>query len=315
MAIDKYCYLSVRPLPPFFTHKHRIVYSKIELPNEIEEIQHPAVKAIFTESKVEQGLEVHHFGDLPAHSGLGTSSSFTVGLLNALASIAGRSITPVELHSEAIRIEQHVMNEAVGCQDQVWAAHGGLNTIHFEPDGQIRVSPIAISSTRKQALLDSMILVFSGLSRFSVEVSAKQIANLGRNERQLHEMRGMVDIGHGLLRDEREPIASLGALLDQAWRLKRGLASTVSNDTIDSIYEAAKAAGATGGKVLGAGGGGFLLFIAPPERKKAVCEALRGLIQVSFGIDDEGSSIISLVPGEPMRTHKSIQHARLVASA
>jgi D-glycero-alpha-D-manno-heptose-7-phosphate kinase len=314
MAIDKYCYLSVRHLPPFFAHKHRIVYSKIELPNEIAEIQHPSVKAILTEMGAKDGLEIHHFADLPAHSGLGTSSSFTVGLMNALAALEGRSMSPADLCSEAIRIEQEVMREAVGCQDQAWAAHGGLNTIHFERDGQVRVQPIAISAARRQELLDSMILVFSGLSRFSAAVSSQKIKNIGRNEKQLMEMRRTVDVGLGLLRDEKEPISRLGELLDYCWSLKRGLADTVSNDAIDAIYNAAKAAGATGGKVLGAGGGGFLLFMAPPEKKKAVYAALRGLVPMSIGIDEDGSSIVSLVPGEPMQSAKSIRRA-ILASA
>jgi D-glycero-alpha-D-manno-heptose-7-phosphate kinase len=207
------------------------------------------------------------------------------------------------------------MREAVGCQDQAWAAHGGLNTIHFDRNGQVRIHPIAISAMRRQDFLNSMILVFSGVSRFSAEVSSQKIKNMDRNEKQLLEMRRTVDIGLDLLRNEKEPISRLGELLDHCWGLKRGLADTVSNATIDEIYNAAKAAGATGGKVLGAGGGGFLLFIAPPEKKTAVCAALRGLVPVSFNIDQEGSSIVSLTPGEPMQSAKAALRSTRAASA
>lgn len=296
MAINKYCYLSVRSLPPFFTHKHRIVYSRVELVNEISEIEHPSVRAVFSEMGINEGLEVHHDADLPARSGLGSSSAFTVGLLHALYALRGRMAGKTELGTEAIRIEQEVIGEAVGCQDQVWATFGGLNRIEFHREGGFSVKPLVIRRERRQELVCSLLLVFSGLSRFASEVAADKIENIGRNEAQLHSLQLMVDQAQALLADEREPVHRVGALLHEAWMIKRNLAARVSNNLIDDIYETAMAAGASGGKLLGAGGGGFLLFVTRPERRAAVCEALRGLIQVSFDIDNDGSRIMVYEP-------------------
>jgi D-glycero-alpha-D-manno-heptose-7-phosphate kinase len=296
MAINKYCYLSVRSLPPFFEHKHRIVYSLVELVREIDEIRHPAVRAVFSEMAVSGGLEVHHDADLPARSGLGSSSSFTVGLLNALYAMRGQMVSKAVLGAEAIRIEQQVIGESVGCQDQVWAAYGGLNRIDFERDGSIAVSPLILSADRRRELVSSFVLVFSGLSRFATEVAEEKISNIPRNERQLLGIQAMVDEAMAMLCDEREPIHRIGDLLHESWMLKRSLASRVTNQRIDEIYDAAMGAGASGGKLLGAGGGGFLVFITRPERRAAVCEALRGLIQVSFDIDGDGSRIMIYEP-------------------
>ncbi len=296
MAINKYCYLSVRSLPPFFEHRHRIVYSAIELVREIHEIRHPAVRAVFSELAVKDGLEVHHDADLPARSGLGTSSAFTVGLLNALYALRGRMASKAELGVEAIRIEQQVIRESVGCQDQVWAAYGGLNRIEFPREGGFSVKPVVLGYERRQEFVGSLLLVFSGLSRYASDVAEEKIANIGRNERQLLAIQRMVDEAMELLLDEREPVHRLGEMLHQSWMLKRSLAGRVTNDRIDEIYNAAIAAGASGGKLLGAGGGGFLVFVIQPERRAAVCEALRGLIQVSFDIDNEGSRIMVYKP-------------------
>src|SRR5215472_5395711 len=296
MAINKYCYLSVRSLPPFFEHKHRIVYSKIEQVRELGEIVHPAVRAVFSELAVDDGLEVHHDADLPARSGLGSSSSFTVGLLNTLYAMRGRMVSKAELCSEAIRIEQEVIGESVGCQDQVWAAYGGLNRIDFPREGGFSVRPVVLGHNRRRELVASLILVFSGLSRFASDVAEEKISNISRNERQLFTMRRMVDQAMDLLLDENEPVYRLGEMLHESWMLKRSLASRVSNDRIDDIYEAAMAAGASGGKLLGAGGGGFLAFVTRPERRAEVCEALHGLIQVTFDIDNEGSRIMIYEP-------------------
>jgi len=296
MAIDKYCYISVRPLPPFFDHKHRIVYSLIELVREISEIRHPAVRAVFSEMGVTGGLEVHHDADLPARSGLGSSSSFTVGLLNALTAMGGRRMSKAALGAEAIRIEQQVMCESVGSQDQIWAAYGGFNRVDFHREGQISVKPIILGVERRREFLDSLILVFSGLSRFATEVAAEKIRNIPRNENRLLAIQGMVDDAMELLADVREPAHKLGELLHESWMLKRGLADRVSNDRLDEIYDTAIASGASGGKLLCAGGGGFMVFLVPPERQSGVRKALRGLVQVSFDIDDEGSRIMVYEP-------------------
>jgi D-glycero-alpha-D-manno-heptose-7-phosphate kinase len=298
MAVNKYCYITARRLPPFFGHKHRIVYSVIEAVQEIAEIKHPAVRAGFSEMGVTQGLEIHHNGDLPARSGLGSSSSFTVGLLNTLYALQGRIRTKAALAAEATRIEQEVIGESVGSQDQLWAAYGGLNLIDFGRDREVSVKQLILSAARRRELVGSLLLVFSGLSRFASEVAQQKIDNLSHNEHQLLALRQMVDDAMELLVDDREPIHRIGELMHESWMLKRGLATTVTNDRVDEIYQAAMAAGAAGGKLLGAGGGGFLAFIMPAERRAAVCNALRGLIQVSVDIDPDGSRIMVYEPND-----------------
>jgi D-glycero-alpha-D-manno-heptose-7-phosphate kinase len=296
LSIDKYCYLNVRSLPPFFEHTYRIAYSRIELAKTIGDIEHPAVRAVFSEMKVSQGLEVHHDADLPARSGLGSSSSFTVGLLNALYAMRGEMISKHALANEAIRIEQQVIGENVGCQDQIWAAYGGLNRIDLHTDGGFAVTPLIISPERRTELLSSMLLVFTGLSRIASEVAKEKIDNLEQRERQLMGIRAMVDDGVALLSNEREPAYRLGELMHEAWQLKRQLASSVSNPLVDEIYTEARAAGATGGKLLGAGGGGFMVFFVKPDMRARLIERLNRLITVKFGIDYGGSKIIVYEP-------------------
>lgn len=295
-AIDKYCYISVRYLPPFFEHRHRIVYSKVELVREVREIQHPAVRGVLGELAIDAGLEIHHDADLPARSGLGSSSSFTVGLLNAVHAMRGRMVTKSELGREAIRIEQDVLKESVGCQDQIWAAYGGLNKIDFFPDGRFEVTPVIVPPERRRELRQSMMLFFTGFSRYASDFAKDQLDNLKRRAAQLTAMRAMVDHAVDILRDERAPIRELGKLLDESWRLKRELADSVSTGEIDAIYEAGRAAGAVGGKLLGAGGGGFILFIVEPDQREAVRERLQHLIHVSFDFDTEGSKIVLYQP-------------------
>lgn len=295
-AIDKYCYISVRYLPPFFEHRHRIVYSKVELAHHVAEIQHPAVRGVLSELGITEGLEIHHDADLPARSGLGSSSSFTVGLLHALHAIRGQMMTKRELSQTAIRIEQDVLNESVGCQDQIWATYGGLNRIEFRPDGNFDVSPVILCAERRAELKRSMMLFFTGFSRFASDFAKDQIGNIKKRPMQLGTMHQMVDRALEILRDERAPIRELGALLHDAWRLKRELADSVSNPQIDAIYEAGRAAGAIGGKLLGAGGGGFIVFLVEPGDRERVREVLKNLIHVSFDFDTEGSKIVLYQP-------------------
>ena len=266
-TIDKYCYLFVRKLPPFFPHKHRVVYSQIELVRDHRELVHPSVRAALMElsSELSVGIEVQHMGDLPARSGLGSSSSFTVGLLNALNALRGKMTAPHELAREAIRIEQHVIKESVGSQDQVWAAIGGLGTITFQPSGDFELTPLIIASERVKALNDCMMLFYSGQSRFASAVAAEKIENLAKRERQLHRMREFVDEGVQILQQANRPLDDLGRLLHESWKLKKELASGVTTSKVDEIYEAGIAGGAVGGKLLGAGGGGFVLLFARPE--------------------------------------------------
>jgi D-glycero-alpha-D-manno-heptose-7-phosphate kinase len=295
-AIDKYCYISLRELPPFFEHRHKIVYSRVETVHELEEIQHPAVRGVLSEFKVRVGLEIHHDADLPARSGLGSSSSFTVGLINALRALEGRMSTAEHLAREAIRIEQEVIGENVGSQDQIWAAYGGTNVIDFRPDGSFGVTPVIMPPGRREALSRHLMLFFTGFSRIASDVAGKKIQNLLARERQLRAMRQMVDEGIAILQDESRDVAEIGRLLHQGWMMKRELADGVSTGAIDEIYAAARGAGAIGGKLLGAGGGGFMLIFAEPDRQDAVAEALHGLVRVRFTIGAPGSRVVVYEP-------------------
>lgn len=296
MAINNYCYISVRKLPPFFEHRSRIVWSTVELVNDRSEIKHPSVRAVLGDMNVDDGLEIHHDADLPARSGLGSSSAFTVGLINALNALEGRMIAQKQLALEATRIEQQVLRENVGCQDQVWASYGGLNKIEFLPGGNFAVTPIIVTPERRVELTQSIVLFFTGFSRTSSEVAEEQINNIPRNTTVLREMQGMVDSAVKILADPRCKIQELGQLLHESWRLKRELAGNISNPKIDEIYELGRNAGAAGGKLLGAGGGGFMIFLVDPENRQRVCDAVKDFIQVSVGLDVEGSKIVLYQP-------------------
>ena len=294
-SIDKYCYLTVRHLPPFFEHKHRIVWSRVELTRDVAEIQHPAVRAILADMNGRDemnGYEIHHDGDLPARAGLGSSSSFAVGLIHAMHALNGRMVSKQELALEAIRIEQEVLRENVGCQDQVTTAHGGFNRIDFQRNGGIDINPIILPRDRLARLQDSMLLVFSGISRFASDIAAKQIENLKVRANELATMRDMVDEATTILASYDDPIEKFGRLLDESWKLKRGLASGVTTSRVDEIYDAAIAAGAYGGKLLGAGGGGFMLFVVSEDRKQAVKDRLQTLVNVHFRFDTSGSKVL-----------------------
>lgn len=295
-TINKYCYITLRILPPFFEHRHRIAYSKIETVQRIEEIQHPAVRAVLQDLDIKDGLEIHHDGDLPARSGLGSSSSFTVGMLNAIHALRGRMMTSRQLALDAIRIEQDVLKEAVGSQDQIWAAYGGTNLVTFMPDNSFEVTPVVMPEGRRRELQASIALYFTGLSRYATGIAAKKIANFGAREAELRAMAAMVPAALDILRDPRTPLAELGRLLHESWRLKRSLADAVSTPEIDEIYEAGRQAGALGGKLLGAGGGGFLLFFVEPEKRAALRQRLAKLIEVSVEIGSPGSKIVVYEP-------------------
>ncbi|MDQ2105445.1 GHMP family kinase ATP-binding protein [Azospirillum isscasi] len=297
-AIDKYCYISLRRLPPFFEYRHRIVYSNIEQVREVADIRHPAVRAVLGEMGMSEGLEIHHDGDLPARSGLGSSSSFTVGLLNALHAFHGRMVTKEQLAAEAIHIEQTVIGEAVGSQDQTWAAYGGLNRIDFNVDGSIDVTPLIMNRVRREALQSHLVLYFTGLSRYASDIEKDKIANLDACEAQLLDMRAMVDEAASILGDPRRDLADLGRLLHESWMLKRTLSPGVSNPAIDELYETALGAGALGGKLLGAGGGGFLLLFVPPERQDGLRKRLEAFTAVKFRFDNAGSKIVVYEPND-----------------
>jgi D-glycero-alpha-D-manno-heptose-7-phosphate kinase len=295
-TIDKYCYITCRRLPPFFEHKHRIVYSHIENVKHNDEIQHPAVRAVLNWAKVEEGMEIHHDGDLPARSGLGSSSSFTVGLLHALQGLNGQMANKDGLARDAIHVEQNVIGENVGSQDQVSAAFGGFNRIEFHRNDSFDVDPVILPGHRREELRDHLMLCFTGFSRIASEVAKSKIDNLKKREKELKLMRAMVDEAIAILQDMSEPIESFGKLIDASWQYKRSLSDRVSTPEIDSIYQAAMDAGAIGGKILGAGGGGFLLIFAKPERQAAIRERLNKLIHVPFDFEDSGSRVVLYQP-------------------
>ena len=295
-TINKYCYITCRPLPQFFEYKHRIVYSKIECVNNNNEIQHPAVRAVLNWAKVDQGLEIHHDGDLPARSGLGSSSSFTVGLLHALQGLNGKMASKDSLARDAIHVEQNVIGENVGSQDQVSAAFGGFNRIEFKRNDSFDVAPVILPVQRRQELNDHLMLFFTGFSRIASEVAKSQIENLKNREKELLLMYEMVDEAINILQNEKESIDSFGKLIHSSWQYKRSLSDRVSTPEIDNIYQAAMEAGAIGGKILGAGGGGFLLVFAKPERHAEIRKRLNNLIHVPFEFEDSGSRVVLYQP-------------------
>lgn len=290
-AIARYCYITCRWLPPFFTHKSRIVYSIIEDVIRAEDIQHPAVRESLLHLGIRDGIEIHHDGDLPKMTGLGTSSSFTVGLLHALHALREETPTRMQLATEAIHVERDRCGDRVGSQDQICAAYGGLNHIRFSSDDSIAVEPVSLPADRMTEFQDSLLLFFTGFSRYSSEVVAEQLQNITKKEKELSEMAGMVDQGLGILTNGRD-LADFGRLLHESWMLKRSLSTRVSTPEIDAMYETARKAGALGGKITGAGGGGFLLLFVEPDRRESVRQALSSLLHVPFNLDHAGSQII-----------------------
>ena len=295
-TFDKYCYISVRPLPPFFDHKYRIVYSQIESVNDIKDIEHPAVKEVLKYYNCVNGLEIRHDGDLPARSGLGSSSSFTVGMMNAMNALKGVYSSPYELASTAIHIEQDLIKECVGSQDQISAAYGGFNEIEFYKDGTFSVEPKIISQDRLQDLNDHLMLFFTGISRFSSEIAESQISNMKKCHSQMHELRDMVDEASSIMGNPNTPLEEFGKLLNKSWENKRSLSDKVTNIQIDELYSTAIKAGALGGKILGAGGGGFILFFAKPENQDRVKAVLSNLTFVPFKFENTGSKVVLYQP-------------------
>lgn len=295
-AIDKYCYITCRELPPFFKHKHRIAYSKVETVTDIDEIVHPAVRETMRYFKIDRGLEIHHDSDIPAHSGMGSSSAFTVGLLKTLYALDGKVITREELYKQAIHIEQNLIKENVGSQDQVWAAYGGLNTIDFLQNGEIIVEPIIIKEEYLKNFENKFMLFFTGLSRHASVIAQEQIQNTHRNKNKLSQMKELADEAYKILTSGKDDFVDFGKLLDETWQLKRKLSSKITTRDIDDIYETAIKSGAVGGKLCGAGGGGFIVFYVEPENQKRVKEALNNFLHVPFKFDFSGSEIIVYKP-------------------
>ena len=298
-TIDKYCYISCRYLPPFFEHKSRIAYSKIETVKSNGDIEHPAVRGVLSYLKVKDGVEIHHDGDLPARTGLGSSSSFTVGLLHALYALRQVMPTKMQLIQEAIHIEQNVLQENVGCQDQAIAAHGGLCRIDFSPGDEIRVTPIIVNRHRLVDFQSHLLLYFTGFSRIASEVAKEQIERTKDRTSELSAMFQLVAEGISVLTGTAD-LTSFGTLLHEGWVLKRSLTSKISSSEIDQIYDAARKAGCIGGKLLGAGGGGFMLLFARPEDHTRIRRALSRFLCVPFNFETNGSQIMLYEPGTLM---------------
>ncbi len=293
-TIDKYCYITCRYLPPFFEHRSRIIYSKMEHVRRVEEIEHPAVREVLRFLKIRQGVEIHHDGDLPARTGLGSSSAFTVGLLHSLYALKGVMPTREQLAREAIHIEQDMCGDNVGCQDQALAAYGGFNYIEFGGRNHLQARKVTLSDEKLRRLQDHLMLFFTGFSRMASEIAAHQIRNIPGKRRELTVMHGMAAQALEILNGS--DLRAFGRLLHEAWMLKRSLSDKVSTPHIDEMYAAARKAGALGGKLLGAGGGGFVLFFVPPARQKAVREALCRALLVPFKFETLGTQIIFYQP-------------------
>ena len=302
-SINHFCWISARVLPPFFDHRHRLAYSHVENFSELPEVKHPVVREALRLLGIHdrRGLSISHDGDLPARSGMGSSSSFTVGLLNALHALEGRRLPNDELAHLAVRIEQEILAENVGNQDQLFAAWGGFNVIRFLPTGRAVVEPLILPPGRLDALESHLLLFFTGLSRQASDVASEQIKNTPAKTAELHRIGEMVWEARRILTESAWRPADLGALLDEGWHLKRGLSSRISTDFIDQAVSAAKRAGAWGAKILGAGGGGFLLVMAPPEDHPAVLSALKNLLHVPFRFEFAGSEVVVYQPGEIAR--------------
>jgi len=295
-TIDRYCYISVRELPPFFDHRFRVVYSIVENVKEIGDIQHPAVRGVLEWMKVSKGLEIHHDGDLPARSGLGSSSAFTVGLINAVHALDGHHVSKEKLANEAIHVEQCVLHERVGLQDQVSAAFGGFNHITIAQNGTYSVTPMVLPVERLQALQSHLMLVFTGISRTANEVAETVVTNLKNKAAEMKTMQEMVDHAISIISSPKADLVDLGGLMKEAWQLKRALSDRVTNWTVDDLLDTAIRAGAVGGKLLGAGGGGFMLLFVRPEDHDKVRAALNKLITVPFKFEMSGGRIVLYQP-------------------
>lgn len=297
-TIDKCCYITCRRLPPFFEFHSRVSYSKVENVAHNDAIEHPSVRACLQHMGMEEGVEIHHVADLPARTGLGTSSAFTVGLLLALYALRNEMRDKHTLASEAIHVEQNLLGEAVGAQDQVSAAYGGFNRISFNPDGSIEVKRILALQKRLAELERHLALFFTGFSRTASEIAQEQLRVTPHKKQELETMLQLVDEAEAIVADPGRSMVEFGQLLHEGWKIKRSLTNKISNASIDEIYEAGLSAGAVGGKLLGAGGGGFMLFYVEPEKREALKARLKNLLCVPFSFSSRGSHVVVYEPEE-----------------
>ena len=294
-TINKYCYISCRVLPPFFENKHRIVYSIVENVKTISEIQHPSVRAVLEYMGIDDGIEIHHNGDLPARTGLGSSSSFTVGLLHALYAMKGVMLSKKKLASEAIHIEKNILKENVGLQDQILVSTGGFKKIEFASESVFQETPIIIHDGRLNELKSHLMLFFTGISRFASSIAGEKIKNIPKKKYELTLMREMVEEAISIITSGKN-ICEFGQLLNESWKLKRTLTDNITNSFIDNIYNNAMETGAIGGKILGAGGGGFMLIFAKPQDQTRIKKRLKKFLCVPFDFEKHGSQVIVFQP-------------------
>lgn len=312
-TIDKRCYITCRRLPPFFDCHSRISYSRVENVARNNEIEHPSVRGCLQHLGIEDGVEIQHVADLPARAGLGTSSAFTVGLLLGLHALNDRMRDKHALAAEAIHVEQEVLREAVGSQDQVSAAYGGFNRINFHSDGSIDVNRILTSPHRLAELEQHLALYFTGFSRTASEIASEQLRVTPQKKRELDTMLQLVNEAETIMTSPNRSLDEFGRLLHESWKIKKTLTQKITNRSIDEIYEAGLGAGALGGKLLGAGGGGFMLFFVAPERRAALRQRLQKLLCVPFAFSNKGSHVVVYEPEEVY--DKSLASERYVAYA
>lgn len=293
-TFDKFCYVNVRHLPPFMPYMSELVHSKIERVNDFEEIEQPLIREAMRLHDIHE-IRLTYEGDLPARTGLGTSSTFAVGMLNAFCALKGKYMSKEMLAKEAIMLERNILKEKGGWQDQIAAAYGGLNRIDFK-EGKFNVRPVIINPERKKKLDENLMLFYTGIQRFSSDIQANTFAKPKDKTNELLDMLALVDEAEKVLVDKNVDLNEFGRLLDLTWKLKRGTGNKVSSSSIDSIYDRAIKAGAIGGKLLGAGGGGFLLFYVEKDKQDAVKRALEELMVVPFSFEDEGATIIHYNP-------------------
>lgn len=291
-SINKYIYITVKATEGATDFKYRIAYSRLEQCQSVDEIQHPVVRAAIKHLNIPFGLEIHIISDLPARTGIGSSSAFTVGLYHALYALLGKMASKEQLANDAIYLEQVLLQERVGVQDQLAAAYGSLNHMIFD-ENRLEVNPLPVKKDRKQALEANLMMFYTGVSRFASEILEEQVKKTKENKigNELQTIKDMVARGVTILTGD-EDLDEFGKLLHEAWMIKRNLSSAVSNPFLDDIYNKAMGAGALGGKLLGAGGGGFFVFYVPQERQEAVRRALEGFNEIDFSFENGGSRII-----------------------
>ncbi len=300
-TINKYCYISCRYLPPYFDYKYLIRYRLREEVCHLKDIEHASVRECLQFLRVNQGIEMVHTSDVPGRSGIGSSSAFTVGFLNALYALEGKMVGKRRLAAEAVHVEQNIIKENVGSQDQVAAAFGGLNRIDFNGKEDFIVQPITVSQKRISDLQNHMLLYFTGFSRTASEIASEQINNTRNKTTELQAMKEMVYGATDIINSQGD-LNDFGRLMNESWKLKRTLSSRVTNSAIDDMYQTALQAGATGGKLCGAGGGGFLLLFAPPRKRRMIQKAFSDLLYVPFRFDTLGSQITYFAAEDPYRT-------------